>query len=168
MRPAAPILAAFVPLAVPTALLAQEVVGTISGTIDGTPASWSVQDGPERETGWQDTDTGFAVTLDAFPEATPPTEDELLRITFATAGTARDPVIDTAEASLATPDGTLQASGQNVDMTLTTVEVEGDSLVLSGNVVATIVPGGSDELLINPENGSTIDGNFQATVLRAE
>lgn len=127
-----------------------------------------ILDGSDRETGWQETDGGIAVTLDAFPEATPPSEDERLRLELMLEGTARAPQIASAKVSVAGPDGPLPASGQNVGISLTTMEIEGDSLVLSGNVVATMVEGGSDELVIGGEGATTIDGNLQATVLRAD
>ncbi len=153
---------------VPAAALAQEVVGTISGVIDGVPASWSIQDGADFATDWTDTDGGIEVTIAAYPEATPPTEDERLLITFTADGTARQPVAEDAVVEYATGGETLQASGQNADFSLTNMEIEGDSLVVAGNLVVTAVEGGSDELLIATGRGTTIDGNFQATIMRGE
>ena len=154
-------------MALPTPAVAQTVAGTVSGRLDGDPASWSILDGEDVETGWQDVEGGARVTLDAYPEATQIDRADRLRIVFTAAGTAEEREAQEIEVTFSTGDTQMIAAGQNVDLSLNGVEIEGDSLVVSGNVTATLSEGGSKDLLIGEDRGTTIDGNFQATVFRA-
>lgn len=153
--------------ALPTFALAQTVAGTVSGQLDGDSASWSILDGDETETGWQDMEDGVRVTLDAYPEATETSEDDRLQIVFTAVGTAEEREAQDIEITLSSGDAQVMATGQNVDLSVNDVEIEGDSLVVSGNIAATLTEGGSEELLIASGEGTTVNGNFQATVFRA-
>lgn len=58
--------------------------------------------------------------------------------------------------------------GENVDLTLTAFAPEGSDVAVAGSFAAMLTPGGASGLVVEAEAGRTIDGNFQATIPRAE
>ncbi|MEY8838828.1 hypothetical protein AB9K41_07325 [Cribrihabitans sp. XS_ASV171] len=157
-------------LAVP-ALAQQDSSGTISGTFDAADTVWSIEE-PGREglpdSGWSMTDGPIEVTLSAIPDKAEMGLHGVLVVEFTL---AEAPGADAgADASVRLMDSErgqdLRAGPENIDIALTTVEREGDSLILAGDLVATMTPGGSDGLVLDDQSARLLDGNFQATLWR--
>lgn len=166
MRPA-PFLAA---LAIPAAALAQEVpVGTISGTMDLDDAVWHVAlDGPAGQSGWRNTEDGREVRLIGYPQEEPGDAAGALTITFVAAGGLDEPEARDLRVVYLPEEGDLRyrAEGENVDLTLSALDMQDSDIQISGSFFAGMTPGGAAGLTVNPDEGITVDGNFQATLTR--
>ena len=155
----------------PSALFAQSPSGSITGTLDLEDAVWQVTDTEGLpSSGFTEVDGGYRVTLVGYPDRAADDRDGALELAFTATG---DPTeIEVVEASLrylSAGDGTDHvAEGQNIDLSLTALEVGGDEMALSGSLAATMTPGSAEDLVIEDEYAITFDGNFQATVGRAD
>lgn len=161
-------LAALLPLAAPVA--AQTGTGSITGTLDLDDAAWVVAgegEGPTSQ--WEETDTGTRITLVGTPEAG--SDDDagtLTMIVDVSAGSVEARVED-ARIELQRDGETLVAVDENLDLTFTAFEETGSDLAVTGSFAATLTPDPTESIVVSPgEEAATIDGNFQATVTRAE
>ncbi|SFQ15443.1 hypothetical protein [Tranquillimonas alkanivorans] len=141
--------------------------GTVTGTLNFEDVAWSVTSedilGGSR---WQDADSGRLVRIVATPERDHEGRGGALMIEFVAAG-------GPAAYGVAQPQVSFQPEGaddvwtagpENVDLIVEALTVEGDEMALGGSIFATMVPGGSDELIIEAEDSLRLDGNFQATI----
>jgi hypothetical protein len=168
MRPTLPTLALL--LVLPTGLAAQNVKGTITGTLGLDPANWTILETDEVPSSrWEEAGESYRVTIVGYPEAEQPSPENAITITFTADAGAVEPVAQKARVEIAR-DGAepLVAGDQNIDFSLTAFEVEETDIAMAGNLVAAMAPGGSDGLVVEGDDALTFDGNFQATVPRAD
>lgn len=155
----------------PAAALAQTATGTIDGTLGRNEASWIVTEAQGvPAANWRQTDNGTAVEIHAYSNADPETAENSFTLTFTSPGDARmgTPRDVTAELRRS-GEPTLTATGENIDLQLTTHSRQGDSLAVAGDLTATFSAGETDQLIIDPAgDATTFEGNFQATIIRAE
>ena len=140
-------------LMLPSALLAQpEARGTISGTLALDDAVWDV-DGEDTaiDSRWREKGTGRVVRIVGFPEQTPeaedgqPGSDGMLVIEFALAGNPTESEVRSPRATHHVPGGgQIHADEVDIDLSPTALAVEGESMALSGDVVAAMTPGGKE------------------------
>ena len=169
MRPM-PILALALALALPAGLAAQTATGTLTGTLGLDPANWTILANAEVPTSnWKEVEAGYRMTVIGYPETERPSPDNAMTITFTADSGAVEPAAENARVELARSGAApLVATGQNIDLSLTAFEVEGDDIAIAGNLVAAMTPGGSEDLVADGQNVLTFDGNFQATIPQAE
>ncbi|MDF0600691.1 hypothetical protein P1J78_08115 [Psychromarinibacter sp. C21-152] len=154
-----------------TAPLAQQTASSITGTLGLDAAQWRLtapDDGPQS--GWRETETGRVLHMVGRPFEGAGDDDDLLSITIRTTGGGDAVAAEAVEIRYAPADGPeVMASGPNADLTLTAFDLSDDELAVSGDLVATMTPGGADELIVEPgEDAVTFDGNFQATLIRQD
>lgn len=160
---------AFALLLPPVALSAQGVEGTISGTLELEDATWSLAEADDLPaSGWEETGNGYSVTIIGYPTPDPASMDGAMTLSFVTDGQISEATIKDAKVTLNRDDPPLMAETRNLDIALNSFEIAGDSLALAGDVVARMVPGGADRLIIDTENAVIFDGDFQATIFRQE
>lgn len=155
----------------PAATFAQSATGTIDGTLGREEASWVVSDiDGAPASSWRQTEDGTVVELHAYPATDPETAENAFILTFTSPGGATMGEPRDAMAELRRPgEPPLTARGENLDLQLTTQSLHGDSLAVAGDLSATFTVGEADQLIIDPAgDATTFEGNFQATVIRAE
>jgi hypothetical protein len=155
-------------LAAPLAA-AQGGAGTVTGTLGLDDARWVVAgaDAPQPSR-WRAADAGEEIRMVATPEAGGETGQGTLVITLTAETGATEATLSEARIEYRGDGRNLVAEGENVDVTLTAFEPQGSDLAVSGSFAAMLTPGGASGLVIEAEAGQTIDGNFQATIPRAE
>lgn len=146
-------------------LFAQSGTGSITGTLDLDPARWIVASAGEGPTStWTEADGRVEVRLVGTPDPEGNGGPGTLTIEMQVlAGPVEAQTID-ARVELQRTDGTLVAGSENVDLSLNAFQSTGGDLVLAGSIVATLTPEPTGGLVVDPEVGVTIDGNFQATI----
>lgn len=157
-------------IATPAVAQDQSAGGSISGTLGQDSVSWTVTAPLENSdlapSDWSDAEDGHSVRIVGFPSQSAEAGADAMILEFTTEGTPSDAGVSEAAVEYHASGETepLMASTQNIDLTLSSMEREGDTLAVSGSVVATMTPGGSDDLIIDAQGAQTFDGNFQATV----
>jgi len=160
-------LLAFATAAAPA--LAQEGVGTVTGTLDLADARWVVAGpGEAPSSSWRRTDGTYRIRLVATPRAGGGAGAGTLTIEIVAETGATEARATEARVTLAGEGRDYRASPENVDLTLTAAEPEGGDIAVTGSFQATLTPGGAEGLVIETEAGRTLDGDFQATVPAAE
>jgi len=170
MRQTLATLAALITLAAPAA--AQQTSGTITATMDLDPRIWQIDRAPQGElrSFWRETEDGSALRLhgEGSPGAVAGVGDVTLEFDV-TSGAARRAENLVVTLSRAEGEAPLIATPQNTDIALTGINVAAGEMVVSGSFNAVMVPGGTDRLTqADAADAVTLDGNFQATVQKAE
>lgn len=168
MRPTLPALALL--SALPTGLTAQNVTGTITGTLGLDPANWTIVETDDvAASGWEDTENGYRMTVIGYPDVEQPSPDNAITITFTADAGAVEPAAEDARVEIAQgEDAPLVATDENIDFSLTAFVVEGSDIVVAGDLVAAMTPGGSEGIVPEGADAVTFDGNLQATIQRGE
>jgi hypothetical protein len=161
-------LAAILALAPPLAA-AQGGAGTVTGTFGLDDARWVVAgaDAPQPSQ-WSETDGGEEIRMVATPEAGGEIGQGTLVITLTAEAGATEARLASARIEYRGEGRELIAEGENVDVTLTAFEPQDSDVAVAGSFAAMLTPGGASGLVLEAEAGQTIDGNFQATIPRAE
>ncbi|SFG87084.1 hypothetical protein SAMN04488020_104248 [Palleronia marisminoris] len=155
--------------ALPLPALAQDpaTVGAMSGTLDGIQVSYVIADGEGADTSWQETDEGIAVSLTAYPSDSPMDDANEVTFTFIADTASRNPELLRGEMALNRDGETLTATDEAINLDLDNLEVSGDSLVLTGNIRATL-SAGEEDVTVVAEEGTTLSADLQATILRTD
>lgn len=143
--------------------------GSITGTVRADAAEWVVTapEGDDLPTSYVARDEGgYTVQVVGYPTGAAMDETGALVLRFGLTGAPRDWRADNATLAYATVDAPqpFAAGEENIDLQITAFEPSGSSAALAGDVVASLVPGGAGELVIDPEVERLIDGNFQVTL----
>ena len=148
---------------------AQGGAGSVTGTFGLDDARWVVAgaDAPQPSR-WSETDAGDEIRMVATPEAGGETGQGTLVITLTAETGATEASLASARIEYQGEGRELMAAGENVDLTLTAFEPQGSDVAVAGSFAAMLTPGGASGLVLEAEAGQTIDGNFQATIPRAE
>ncbi|SPJ23328.1 hypothetical protein [Palleronia abyssalis] len=154
-------------IGLPTTLAAQTTVGTMSGTLEGPPAAYSILDGEDIATGWREVEDGVEVTLEAYPAETPVSDDQRLTVTFTADPGTRSPDLISGQIELMRDGEALTATDDAINLSVDSFEIQGDSLLIDGNMRATLAEGEEDVSVVSSE-GITLSVDLQATVIRAE
>lgn len=162
-------LAAALALAGPAA--AQQTGGTISATVDLDQHEWNVGVPEEPASGWRPVEDGVRVRLAgvAAPEAAGGIADLTLEFDLQNPlAESKGKEFSVTLARQAEAE-TLFAGPENTTLTINAAQIEGGELVVAGDFTAVLTPGGADRLVqTSAEDAVTIDGNFQATVQKAD
>ena len=153
------------------AALAQDVHGTISGTLDLEEVEWTILEGEDFPAPtWSDTPDGIEVELYGYAQSETPARDNAIAVTFTVPSVTTEAVAMDPQVALARSEGQdLVASGENIDLQLSIFSFEGDRLTVAGDLFATMTPGGSDRLVIDSgADAATFDGDFQATITASD
>ncbi|TDL78385.1 hypothetical protein E2L08_10610 [Palleronia sediminis] len=161
MRRSAPLFAALI-LAGPA--LAQETVGSLSGTIDGVQTAFTVLDGDGYETGWNRVEDGIEVTLEAYPSDTPAAEENRLLIRFTGDTASRTPEMIRGDVTLNWNDRTLTGTGDAIRLELDSFEIQDRSLFMVGNMAVNLGEG-EENVGLFTEDAVTLSIDVQATVI---
>ncbi len=156
-------------LFLPTVAVAQETVGTLSGTLDGVQVDYTIVDGEDIRTGWREAEDGIEVEIEAYPADAPMDMDnaDRLRLRFVADTASRNPEAMEADAELRRDGQTVTATDDAVALSLGSVEVTDDSLLLTGNIRTTMAEG-SENVEVLSDEGITLSADMQATVIRAD
>ena len=155
----------------PAAALAQDVHGTISGTLDLEEVEWTILEGENLPApAWSETPDGIEVDLYAYAQSETPTRDNAIAVTFTVTGDPTEAAARDPQVTLARPGGRdLMANGENIDLQLNSFSFQGDRLAVTGDLFATMTPGGSEGLIVDSgADAATFDGDFQATINASE
>ncbi|MFW5641160.1 MAG: hypothetical protein ACOCTP_01745 [Roseicyclus sp.] len=156
----------------PLAGLAQTGSGTISGTYNADDAAWTLAEGGDGvpRTGWTDLEDGLGVTLVGSPVPNEAGGGGTLVLEFDLQGAPQELRVSEPSVWMVAvgQDERLMAGPENIDLSVTALERDGDEIVISGNIVAGLSPGGAGELTIDNDDAVLIDGNFQATLTRLD
>ena len=155
-------------LTLPLPALAQDpaTVGTLSGTLDGVQVSYSIADGADAGTSWEETEEGIEVSLTAYPSNSPMDDANEVTFTFTADTASRNPELTSGEMALNRDGETLTATDDAINLDLDSLEVSGDSLLFTGNIRATLST--SDEnVTVVSEDGTTLSADIQATIIRS-
>lgn len=155
------------------AALAQGSSGTITGAYNADDAAWTVAEGGDGgfpASGWVDREDGLNVTLVGSPGPGGLSETGTLVMRFSMTGAPQELRAVEPSVSMVTAGDaeSLVAGSENIDLTVTALERNDETLSIAGDVVATLTPGGTGELTIDNEDAILIDGNFQATLTRLD
>lgn len=156
---------------------AQESGGTITGLYNADEAVWTIGS-PDAEdipaSGWRDVEEGLAVTLVGMPG---PAEvggddssfDRTLVVTFTLEGQPQELNVTEPKVWMVSDahEERMVAQPINIDLSVTAAEMTGEDLAVAGDLVATLTPGGLENVTIQSEDAVLIDGNFQATLVQA-
>ncbi|MBJ3763241.1 hypothetical protein ILP92_10835 [Maribius pontilimi] len=145
----------------------QTTVGSLDGTIDGVQTAFVVVDGEDVPTGWKEVENGIEVTLRAFPEDQPQSDDNSLTIRLVADTASRRTALQSGEVSFTRNGEMLSATDDAIDLSINSLEVTEDSLLFEGNIRTTLAPGDKDVSVVSPD-GVTLSADIQATVIRAE
>ncbi|MEO0703795.1 MAG: hypothetical protein AAFY80_16785 [Pseudomonadota bacterium] len=148
-----------------TPVAAQDGTGSITGTLDFDPARWvvaSAGDGPTS--GWSEDAAGTDIRLVGTPEALGEGGPGTLTIEMDVQAGAIEARAQDVRIELQRGDGTLVATSENIDLSLTAFQAEGEDLAIAGNIVATLTPDPTADVVIDADAAVTLDGNFQATI----
>jgi hypothetical protein len=163
-------------LALPAA--AQESSGTITGLWNADDAVWTIgapEGGDLPQSGWRETEDGIEVTMTGLPgpAQTARAEDSYdgaIVVTFTLEGQPQE--LAHAEPTVMLVNDEIEeemlAHPINIDLQITAAEMTGEDLAIAGDLVATLTPGGMENLAIDAENAVLIDGNFQGTLVRKD
>ncbi|SRR6056297_473335 len=151
---------------------AQDSGGTISGTLNLEPVVWSVAsaDG-ELSSSWVPTETARLVRLVGIARQSGESGfTDALIITFRAAGNPAEPDVEEPRVAYfrAGSDQTWIAEGENIDLSVESLEVQEGTMAVAGSFVAQMTPGGTEGLVESDADLVTVDGNFQATLRRDE
>lgn len=150
-------------------VVAQQTSGSITATVDLEERAWSVgaSESDAVQSGWRPQNGAVRVTLVGgsgmkkdgamtmeFVVESPDTEARGDELTVTLPQEAGEPLVATPE---------------NSNLTITAVHRQGGEMVVSGDFSGVMVPGGAEQLVqADAEGAVAIDGNFQATVQKAE
>lgn len=158
------------PLALlPLSALAQDGIGSVTGTLDLDDARWIVAgaEGTPAST-WRRQDGTYEIRLVATPQAGGADGVGVLTIDITAEAGATEAEVTSARVTMQGSGRDYVATPENVDLSLTAVEPEGADIAVAGSFQATMTPGGAEGLVIETQAGRTVDGNFQATVPEAQ
>lgn len=156
-------------LTLPLPLFAQDptTVGTMNGTMNGIDVSYIITDNEGADTFWEETDKGIEVLFTAYPSDSPMGDADVITLKFAAETANRTPTLLRSEMTLSRGEETLTAADTAIDLDLESLEVSGDSLLLIGNVRATLSPSG-ENVSILAEQAQNLTADIQATIIRDE
>jgi hypothetical protein len=127
------------------------------------------------QSGWRETEGGIEVTMVGLPG---PAEvgrndgphDNALVVTFTLEGQPQALTVTEPTVMLQSDreGAELLAHPVNIDLMVTAAEMTGEDLALAGDLLATLTPGGLENLTIESEDAVLIDTNFQATLVRTD
>lgn len=142
-----------------SSVAAQKAAGTITGTLALESAAWYVDQEGESEWSWQG--NSFAAEIVGEPKTGANGGSGALTIAFVAAGNPTELEVADFVISLELNGQELTSGPENVDLSLSALEVEEDSLVAAGSFAGQLAPedGGSPDA-----EPITIDGNFQVTL----
>lgn len=152
-----------------SSVFAQVGSGSITGTLDLHPARWTVATaGEEPTSSWTNKNTGAEIRLVGTPEAESGGGPGTLTIEIdVTTGPVEARATD-FRVELRQTEGTLVAQNENIELSLEAFQTAGEDLVVAGSFIATLTPEPIDRLLIDPDKGVVLDGNFQATIRKTQ
>lgn len=154
-------------IATATAAPAQDSAGTITGRLDTDPVTFQLDaaDG-DAASGWRSAEDGRVLHL--VGTRSDGALGDTLTVEIVTDGTGTPSDVEATVTYRPAGDGSaLTAAGQNADLTVNALNVQGDEIAINGDLVATMTPGGSDDLIVDPgPDAMVFDGNFQATLVR--
>ena len=160
-----------------TPLAAQDVSGTITGTLGLEPASWYVSTLDDTGgSGWDRTDNAVDVRLVGLVSREAASLSQgALTIDIQTEGNPTEMDVTDftirllSDGAVGEAGETYSASAANADLDLETLEISGNSMVLAGSFSGRLIEGGAEELVLDSSVPSvTVDGNFQATLARRD
>lgn len=161
-------------LAIAGPAVAQEVTGTITGTLALEPAVWYVTSSEgESLSGWEWDGNEVVVRLVGHVRRdTASATEGAVTIVFRTVGNPTELNVSEFTISL-DPDGEdgdgphYTAGAANADLDVEALVVSDDEMALGGSFAGRLILGGADELVLDEDVPSvTVDGNFQATIPR--
>ena len=145
---------------------AQETVGSMDGTLEGRQVSYIVIDGDDVDTGWSETDDGIEVILNARP-ADSTGDDAPLTVTFVADAASRTAQVVRGDVTLTRDSDELTATDDAINLMLDSLEVQDDSLLVVGNLRATMGESEADISVASPA-AITLSIDVQATVIRSD
>ena len=126
-------------MALPAVAFAQETtVGSMDGILDGRQIAYVIPDGEDIATDWRQVDGMVEVEIEAYPGDAPTEGADVLRLTFMADAGTREPDLSTASVEFVQDGTTLTATDDAVALTLDSLEISGDSLLLQGNLRTTM------------------------------
>lgn len=176
MRPG-PCTAIFSAFLLATPMAAQDVSGTITGTLELEPANWYVSAVESTDaSGWDRTGNAVDVRLVGLASRDAPrTMEGALAMTFQIAGNPTDMNVQSFRISFFSggdvgEDGlTYSADAANADLSVEALQISGDTMVLAGSFAGRLIEGGAEALVLdNSAPSVTVDGNFQASLPRRD
>lgn len=159
-------------LAVAFPVAAQDVSGTMTGTLGLEDAIWYLRpaDGGDAS-GWTwDGDEAVVRLVGHVRRGNSDASGGALTIAFRTEGNPTE--LDVSEFTISMepreqdgPGPAFSAGGANADLDVETLVVSGTDMVVAGSFSGRLIRGGADELVLHEDVPSvTVDGNFQATI----
>jgi hypothetical protein len=152
--------------------------GTITGRYDADNAVWTIGSpdaGDLPESGWRNVEDGIEVTMVGLPgpvelQREAQSYDGALVITFTLEGQPQELAWRDATVMMVSDahEEEMLAHPINIDLQVTAAEMTGEDLAIAGDIVATLTPGGLENLTIESEDAVLIDANFQGTLTRRD
>ncbi len=136
--------------------------GLVSGTLALDDATWTIV----SESEWSATDGDFSVEIVALPDTALGSPSERLIVSFQAVGTLAEAEVEDAAVTLRRNGTPLNADGGDAEIDLVTFEIENDSLVLGGNMLANLTPGDTADEIIQSAEDIVLQADFQATLFR--
>ena len=139
-------------------LAAQDVVGSLTGTIDAEEMTYVIVDG-DGGSSFERADGDVDVTLVALPDRTPTEDTPRLEVKFTVTGMGPTAEATEAVVRLTTAEGeTLSTEGGSSEVSVTAFGLESEDLAVTGNFASQLQSdaGGMAQ--------RAIEGDFQATI----
>lgn len=156
-------------LALATPGVAQDVLDTITGTLDLDPAIWYVKTGGDASSGWKWVGNEVEIRLDGRVRRDADAVAEGgLTILMRTQGNPTEMNVDEFTFRYLSEDGVVySADDENADLRIEALFISDDEMAIAGSFAGRLIQGGAEDLVIRDAvNDVTVDGNFQATVPR--
>lgn len=167
-------LTALTSLALVAPVMAQDVTGTITGTLGLKPAIWYVTTSDSDDlSGWRWDGNEVEVRLvGQVRRETTRAAEGTLTIVFRTEGNPTE--MNISEYTISVTQDDEQDSGldytagaANADLDIEALVVSDTEMALGGSFAGRLILGGAEELVLKDDVPSvTVDGNFQATIPR--
>jgi len=148
-----------------SSVFAQGGTGSITGELALDPVSWTVAVGGDGPTSsWSEDQNSGSIRLVGTPDGNSDGGAGTLIIEMDVAKGPQEPNPTDIRIALQRSEDTLIANSENIDLTLESFQIEGSDIVLAGSFVATMAEEPKVGLVLSPDEGTVLDGNFQATV----